>query len=224
MTTSTQVAYNPADPIQQRFLSAIALGETGNSSYAATEGVGGSNLSGLPTDQFGFPQWTGQGSSHAAGIYQFQPQTWDAVAQEHGLNFANPQDQNAAAWYVAQQADPNLEADLQSGNYSSVQSALQSIWPSVTGNQANPQGLANFLGGSSPGANIPGGAEATPTPSGQDTSGGSTGGILSTIENWFLRGGLLIVGAIIIVIALYYLLSSNGYVPKISTLAKAAAV
>ena len=220
MTTSTQIAYNPADPIQQRFLSSLALGETGNSSYAATEGVGGANLAGLPTDQFGFPQWTGQGSSHAAGTFQFQPQTWDAVAKEHGLNFSNPQDQNAGAWYAAQQADPNLEADLSSGNYSKVQSILQSIWPSVTGNQANPAGLAAALGGGV-GADIPGGAMATPTPAGSQTSAPTSW--FGVVENWFLRGGLIIIGGLVIIVALYFLLSREGYIPKVTTLAKAAA-
>lgn len=209
---SNTVAYNPDDPVQQSFLSSLALGETGNSSFAASEGVGGSNLAGLPTDQFGFPQWTGEGSSHAAGIYQFQPQTFDAVAQEYNLNFANPQDQNAAAWYTAQNADPNLESDLQSGAYSKVQGILQSIWPSVTGNQASPGGLAQALGGGV-GADIPGAAVASPTDSSTATSGT---GVLASIENWFLRGGLIIVGGLVVIVALYFLLSSNGYIPKVS--------
>lgn len=223
MSGSTQVAYNPNDPIQQSFLSSLALGETGNSNFAATEGVGGTNLSGLPTDQYGFPSWSGQGNSHAAGIFQFQPGTWDAVAQEFGLNFSNPADQAAGAWYTAQQAyqqktGGDLETDLQAGKYSSVQSALAAIWPSVTGNAANPQGLANALA-TGVGAAIPGAAQAAPTSASQGQQGT---GIFGTIENWFLRGGLIFIGAIVILVSLYFLLSREGYIPKASSVAKTA--
>lgn len=224
MASQSGVAYNPNDPVQQHFLSVLALGETGNSSFAATEGVGGQNLAGVPTDQFGFPNWGGTGTSHAAGIYQFQPQTWDSLAQEYGLNFSNPQDQNAGAWYAAQQADPNLEADLTAGNYSKVQGMLQSIWPSVTGNQSNPQGLATALGGSTAGANIPGGSMATPSPTGSTDGSGSSLSPFSIIENWFLRGGMIFIGIAIVIVALYFLLSSNGYIPTVSSVAKKAAM
>ena len=92
------VAYNPYDPTQQAFLSALASGEAGTAGYMSGVGPnGGSDLTGAPTDQYGFPQWNGFGNSHAAGEYQFQPATWDAVAAQHNLNFGNPADQNAAA-------------------------------------------------------------------------------------------------------------------------------
>lgn len=215
--SSPGVAYNANDPVQQQFLSSLALGETGNSSFASSEGVGGTNLNGLPTDQFGFPEWTGLGSSHAAGIYQFQPGTFDAVASQYNLNFANPSDQSAAAWYTAQQADPTLESDLSSGAFGKVQAAIQGIWPSVTGNAASPQGLASDLA-SGIGATIPGPSGAAPVSSTGAASGSSTTGVLGAIENWFLRGGLIFLGAIIVVVALYFLLSKQGYIPKVSSL------
>lgn len=220
---SSGVAYNPNDPLQQRFLSALALGETGNSTFAATEGVGGVNLAGAATDQFGFPQWSGAGDSHAAGLFQFQPQTWDAVAGQFNLNFANPQDQAAGAWYTAQQAyktatGGDLQSALQSGDYSSIQGALQRIWPSVTGNAASPTGLANAIA-SGAGAAVPGASQAAPT---TDTTSGAVSPF-GVIENWFLRGGMLFIGAIIVIVSLYFLLSNSGYIPKVSKVAKAIA-
>lgn len=159
MTNS--VAFDPNDPVQRGFLSALALGETGNSSYAATEGFGGVNLENHPTDQYGFPQWEGgaSGTTHAAGIFQFEPKTWDSLASQFNLNFGSVSDQEAGGWYLAQQAysgktGRSLYDDLSSGNFNGVNSALQSIWPSVAGNAAAPQGLAASLAGGQ-GANLP---------------------------------------------------------------------
>lgn len=228
--TSMAVAYNPSDPLQASFLSALALGETGNSSFAATEGVGGTNLAGAETSSNGFFNWSGQGNSHAEGIFQFQPGTWNSIASKFGLNFQNPSDQAEGAWYYAQQVDPNLETQLQSGDYGAVQSALKSVWPSVTGNAAAPKGLANdiasgtgvdlsgLLGGS--GAN--GGSGGTGDSAGGSSSGGS-GGIISDIENWFLRGGLILIGGLVALVALWMLLSNNGVVPGPEKVAKGLA-
>lgn len=154
------VAYNPNDPVQQTFLGSLAQGETGNSAYAATEGVGGTNLANDPnSDPYGFPIWQGQGSSHAAGIFQFEPATWDALAQTYGLNFGNASDQQAGAWYLAQQTytaktGGSLYGDLSSGTTSKLQSALYSIWPSIAGNGAAPQGLAADIA-AGVGSNLP---------------------------------------------------------------------
>lgn len=131
------VPFNPGDPTQQAFLATLSSNE-GNALY---EGYGGVDLTSSPQDQWGFPQWTGSltsaGPTHAAGYFQFEPTTWDNIAQQYGLNFGNKSDQEAGAWYVAQQAyqtntGGNLYDALKAGNYSSVQSALQSTWPSVS--------------------------------------------------------------------------------------------
>lgn len=214
------VAYNPNDPLQAGFLVALAHGETGGSSDPYNTGVGGSNLSGSSIDAYGFPQWEGQGNSHAAGAFQFQPSTWDSIAQEFDLNFQNPNDQNAGAWYLAQKADPNLESDLQSGNYSTIQQDLQSIWPSVSGNAASPQGLAAALGGSvSTGQAIAADQTAANNASGGSTgSSKSSGGMLSSlwsdVTSPFVRLTLIIVGSVIIFVGLWMLLSNAGVVPS----------
>lgn len=155
------VAYNPDDPTQTGFLSALALGETGNSSYASTEGFGGVNLAGDENvDNVGFPlQGAGQNASSAAGTYQFLHGTYDEVAGELGLTDFSQSSQNEAAWQYAQQTyqqktGGSLYQALKDGNYSSVQNALTSVWPSVSGNASAPKGLAASLAGGQ-GANVP---------------------------------------------------------------------
>jgi hypothetical protein len=155
------VAYNPDDPTQTGFLSALALGETGNSSYASTEGFGGVNLAGdTNVDSYGFPlQGAGSNVSSAAGTYQFVQGTYDSIAQQLGLTDFSQNSQNEAAWQLAQQTyqqktGGSLYQALQNGDYSSIQNALGSVWPSVFGNGAAPGGLAASLAGGR-GANVP---------------------------------------------------------------------
>lgn len=223
---TAQVAYNPDDPLQTAFLNTLGQGETGGSSYASTEGIGGANLSGdTNVDQYGFPIWSGQGNSHAAGTYQFQPGTWDSIAQEYGLNFGSASDQNAGAWYLAQQTYANatggasLETALQNpAQYSTIQATLEHVWPSVTGNQAAPQGLANDLAAAVPGAqagasNAASAADASqggPTVSSGLSSLPIIGGLINDVQ----RGGLILLGILIIIVALWFLLSKQGYVPS----------
>lgn len=207
------VAYNPNDPVQQSFLSALALGESGGFSSAPSIGYGGQDLSGYGVDQYGFPDWPGSGNTHAAGTYQFQPSTWDQVAAEHNLNFQNPQDQNAGAWYLAQdtyaaKTGGDLQTALSEGKFSSVQSALSGVWASVTGNAASPTGLAGALGAGI-GAPVAGPSQAAPVDNGAGSTQGT--GLFGTIENWFLRGGLILLGILIIGVALFVLLKQKGY-------------
>lgn len=219
-----QVAYNPSDPVQQSFLSDLALGETGvHGTY--TEGFGGVDLAGATGNQYGFPTWggssTGAGPTHAAGLYQFEPGTWDSIAANLGITDFSPNSQNEAAWTLAQQTygaktgGASLEAALQSGNYSSIQSALASVWPSVVGNASNPGGLANLLasgGAGSQGVLNPGGATA-PTSGGASQSLGFLGSI-TDVEQFFVRFGLVIIGGLIVLVALWQLLSDNTDIPS----------
>lgn len=236
------VGYNPADRLQAAFLRVLRLGETGNAANASTVGYGGTDLAGTiasgNVDQYGFPIWTGLGNSHAAGMYQFQPGTWDAVASEHHLIFSHPEDQSAAAWYYAQQVDPSISAELAAGDYSSIQRKLQSVWPSVTGNAANPAGLANELASLLANDNAPsgnyyddsgvahitiGGSKSDASSSGTSPSGGTVGGKDGTDFQWFnpaswqsfasdffTRGALIFIGAVIILVALWMLLSNQA--------------
>jgi hypothetical protein len=149
----TNTVYNPDDPVQTGFLSALALGESGNSASTAHEGFGGIDLSNAPTDSYGFPiQPTGSNVSSAAGTYQFLKGTYDEVAGSLGLTDFSQSSQNEAAWQYAQQTyqtktGGSLYDALKSGNFQSVQSALASVWPSVSGNGSAPLGLASSLAG-----------------------------------------------------------------------------
>lgn len=223
MPAPAQVAYNPSDSVQAAFLAALALGETGGGSGSQYKGVGGSDLSGASVDQYGFPMWAGSGNSHAAGTYQFQPGTWDPLAQTYGLNFSNQADQNAGAWYLAEQTyatqtGGSLEADLSAGKLTQIQSALQGIWPSVTGNGAAPQGLAHSIANGL-GVDLAGlGGSGAPS-----TDGSSGGGWITTVENFFVRFGLIILGGIIVIAALWLILSDQGILPSPGATAKLAA-
>ena len=178
-----KVAYNPYDPAQAALLAGIMRAE--NASGNPSLGTGGVDLSNASVDQYGFPQWSGTGNSHAAGLYQFQPGTWDAVAAQYGLNFQNPQDQNAAAWYLAQdtfeaKTGGSLIDALQSGNYSDVQSALSGQWTGISGNAALPQGLASAL---------PDLTNAADTQSAGQSGGSYLDGTpTQNFLNWFLGG------------------------------------
>lgn len=148
------VPYNPNDPLQQELLATIAAGESGGQSNPYFVGVGGpgqapTDLSGdTNLDQYGFPQWGGYGNSHAAGAYQFQPGTWDRIAAQFGLNFQDPTNQDAGAWYLAQQTyaqqtgGNDLETALANGNLSGITSALSGQWTSLaTGSPGSQTGL-----------------------------------------------------------------------------------
>jgi muramidase (phage lysozyme) len=223
------VAYNPYDPLQQAFLGSLAQGETGGAANSSMLGFGGANLAGAPTNQYGFPIWNGMGNSQAAGTYQFQPATWDNVASEYGLNFQNPSNQSEGAWYLAQQTyaaknnGGSLETALQNGNVSSIQNSLSGVWPSVTGNASNPGGLTSSLGGGLASDLLSGntsaltntmvktnGLSAPTNGAGTSSSSSSSGGIVGTIESLFVRFGLVIVGGIVILIALYFIVKPGN--------------
>lgn len=131
------IPYNPNDATQQGLLAGIRSGEAPRGTNPYTGGYGNVDLSGAPTSSTGFPQWAGGlgGTTHAAGAYQFQPGTWEPIASAHGLDFSKPGDQDAAAWYNAQQNYPGggaaLTSDLQSGRYGQVGSSLHGQWQGV---------------------------------------------------------------------------------------------
>lgn len=210
------------------------LGESGGASNSYTLGAGGADLSSAPTNALGFPSWSGVtggngvGTSHGAGAYQFEPGTWKSIASKFGLDFSNPDDQNAGAWYLAQQVYSNktggdLETALQNGDYSSIQSALNGTW-GTTGNGATPHGLAYDLqhgigsqafqtNGETVGSSADGSSDAS--------SSSSSWNPLTILQTYFVRGGLLLVGGLVILVALWVLLSKEGAVPSAKDLAKA---
>ena len=199
------VAYNANDPEQRELLAAIRGVESGN----YWEGTGGSDLSGRPRNEYGFPIWSGVGKSHAAGAYQFQPGTWKIVAEQFNLNFANPSDQDAGAWYNAQRVysaktGRSLDADLDAGLWDKVRTGLQGEWQGIL---VNPSKFLSILSD---------GVASEVAPGATDTSGTPnflTSPIQATAA-YFVRGGMILVGAIILVVALWALLSKADLVPN----------
>lgn len=224
------VGYNPDDPLQSSFLAALALGESGGGSNTTLLGLGGTDLTGAPTDGYGFPKWTGLGNSHAAGTYQFQPQTWDSIASKFNLNFQNSSDQSQGAWMLAQQVfarktGGSLEDALQNGEYGLVQKSLAGTWTSANGNQSAPQGLAatlaQYVSGGGPRPPSPPGSTASASPAsggGSGGGGGGGGGFLSGlwggVTDQLSRIGLLMLGGIVIAAALWALLNQAGVAPS----------
>lgn len=225
------VAYNPYDPNQAKLLGGIALSETGNAANAQNLGTGGRDLSHAPTDEYGFPQWDGitvnGRPSHAAGFFQFQPGTWAGYAAKFRLNFQNPEHQKAAAWYDAQdtyarETGGDLTAALKAGQYDQIEAALgKNEWTGARGK------LAGFLSGGKVAA-LPDGTN----PISDDTSPGGTparfdpmhpfASLRAIAGDVVTRYLIYIVGTLLLLAAVWWLLSDAGVVPSAGTVAKTA--
>lgn len=222
-------AYNPYDPAQARLLGALALSEVGRSSDPYDLGTGGFDLSNADRDEYGFPQWGGVGNSHAAGAFQFQPGTWEGLAKTYGLDFRSPADQNAAAWYHAQdtyraETGGDLSAAIKAGDYSSIEAALgRTQWIGARGK------LAEFLSGGQS-ADL-GDASAEDMAAAVDNNR-RTGGVLGRflgdtaagVGDTVTRFLLFAIGAILLLVAVWWLLSGAGVVPGPGKVAKVAAL
>lgn len=196
-------AYNPSSSLQQKFLAAIRSTESGGN-YSV--GWGNTDLSGASAGAYGFPQWSGKpgpaGVSHAAGAYQFQPGTWAGIASKYNLDFRNKSDQDAGAWYLAQEdytarTGRDLTADIEGGAWSKIASGLKSTWTSVTSSSLASGASAELSPGATP-------SEGTPSFF-SDPLGATT--------TYFVRGAMIAVGIVILGVALWALLSRAGMVP-----------
>jgi hypothetical protein len=242
-------AYDPNNPQQQQLLTAINKAE---GSPGAFTGYGNVDLTNYSRDVYGFPMWAGgttsAGPTHAAGQFQFQPATWDSVAQAHNLNFNNPQDQSAGAWYLAQdqyakQTGGDLQTALQNNTFdpstlhqtwaglpssTGVQTAANDTTTDGSGNTVSPGWFFNnntnsFQYGVDPSQASPTGPSGT-TPSliqGMNSGVQKLQGVLGAIENWIERFALIVIGIVIVAVALWALLSQTGAVPSPRQTAKA---
>lgn len=175
--TTQLFAYNPDDPLQQGFLAALE----GGSSYSPN------------------------GSSNPFG---FSSGEWSSLSSTYGLNSSSASDQAEGAWYLAEQdyatstGGGSLEGALESGQYPSVQAALVNLWPAVQGNQAEPQGLGSAIGTDISQFTANASSPASGATTGSDSS---TAAPASGIAGLFQRGGLLLVGGIVIAVATWAL-------------------
>lgn len=210
------VPLDPADLEQRRFLAALRAGEGGDNYWVGFSGV---DLSNAPRDRWGFPQWGGkvtrEGPTHAAGAYQFQPGTWRNIARKYGLDFSKPSDQDAGAWYNAQEryareTGRSLDEDLNAGLFEKVRGALSREWTSL---RDNPKRFLAVLVGNSSAEIAPGPTDTSGTPSFWTSP-------VQAASAYFVRGGLILVGVVILLVALWALLSQNNLVPQAISLGK----
>lgn len=205
------VSYNTGDPEQRRFLAALRAGEGGDNYWI---GFGGTDLRSKPRDRWGFPQWEGrrtaEGPTHAAGAYQFQPGTWRGIASRYNLDFSNPFDQDQGAWYNAQEryaretGGRSLDADLDAGMFEQIRRALSREWTSL---RDNPSKFLNIVANGAASEVAPGPTDTSGTPSFWTSP-------IQAASSYFVRGGLILVGAVILLVALWALLNNGSIVPK----------
>lgn len=79
----------------------IVQRESGGDPYVGYSGV---DLSKAPLNKYGFPIWSGamgpEGISHAAGLYQFEPKTWEEGASALGITDFSPASQKKVYDYT----------------------------------------------------------------------------------------------------------------------------
>ena len=132
------------------------------------------------------------------------------------MNFSNPYDQDSGAWYNAQAkyaaatGGASLDADLDAGLFEKVRSALSREWTSL---RDNPSRCLETLAAGAGAELQPGATDTAGTPSFFESP-------LQSISAFFVRGGMLLVGSIILLVALWALLSKSDIVPNSLALGK----
>jgi len=120
-------------------LDAIAGGESAGAYDVIYGGSKFGNFSDHPRQAIPIKTGPNAGkTSSAAGKYQFIGSTWDDQARKLGLADFSPDNQDAAAWNLAQETysaktGRDLLADLEAGKTDQVAAALKGQWTSLPG-------------------------------------------------------------------------------------------
>lgn len=177
---------------------------------AANESSGGQNVWGPQTS-----------SGQAEGWYQITTGTWNEFAPQAGVDLSQYPTPNAAPQGVQELVASVIPLDRWAP--STVSAAENAFGPL---NTAEPLGQIseNLSGSATPASALQGATggigQATGAPSSNDGSGGSW---LSGLANWVERGFLIVVAAMVIAVALWWILAEAGAVPSPKTAVKALA-
>jgi muramidase (phage lysozyme) len=153
---SDQPAAPSVPPEARPFLDAVASGESPayNIRYDGGKGAPFDSFDDHPRqlERITAGPYRGQ-RSDAAGRYQMISTTWDRVAKPLGLSDFSPQNQDVAAWQLANNSYGRLSngrdllTDVQAGRHDDVARALSSEWASIA---RNPQAFVRALRGAYP--------------------------------------------------------------------------
>ena len=127
------VPSNDPDANVDALLSALLLAESAGDFGALVGGGSTSDLSHHPafTDASNTTRsaWRGWRNSHAAGGWQFQPQTWIECAASIGAQDFEPANQKAGAIYLLQRR--GALADVRAGDLPAALYKLRNEWQSI---------------------------------------------------------------------------------------------
>lgn len=137
------IACTTIPAVAKPFVYALGRGEGGVDSNAWVRCYGGSLYSGPLTATFNSTNtlWAGKqgpaGISHALGVGQFQPATYQETAARTGLPTIEPQSQLTNIWDLARHvygikaSGSSLEVDLAMGKEMRIASLLSETWTSL---------------------------------------------------------------------------------------------
>jgi len=149
-----EIAWTGATPEQKALLNTIAKRESAGDYNVIYGGDTFSDYKDHPRRDVRIKRGPNLGkTSSAAGKYQFISPTWDRIAKQYGLKDFSPENQDKAAWFLAneeyaERTGRNLNDDLKSNDpkiLAGIGPALRKQWTSMPGGIEQTQSVNAFL-------------------------------------------------------------------------------